>query len=119
MYKGPFKKFFLGRTTHLIPKIMTLAVSSTVLVAMINIDASASAFGGGGSNSVRTSAVNTLTSEKSNSQFSGLVKRWEQWAGASTVLSPAKPASTTTIVGGSSGGGGGGGASVTITTTSQ
>jgi hypothetical protein len=44
MRKGSFniKNFIFAKTTHRLPKIMTLALSSCLLVAMINIDASAS-----------------------------------------------------------------------------
>jgi beta-mannanase len=45
MDKGTLKNFFLAKTTHRIPKILTLAVSSSLLVALVNIDASASAVG--------------------------------------------------------------------------
>jgi len=107
MYKGSLKNFFLAKTTHRIPKILTLAISSSVLVAMVNIDASASAFGGRDSSAVRTDVVLTLASESSNSQFSGLVKRWE------TISSPiTDPTITTTpIVSGDGGGAGTGGTS--------
>src|ERR1700677_4591337 len=123
MYKGSLQNFFLAKTTHRIPKLITLALSCSVLVALVTIDASASAFGGRDSNAVRTDVVLTLASESSNSQFSGLVKRW-------TTVSTVVPTTTTTVTstttapaggggtgGGGTGGGGGGGSSTTTTTT--
>jgi len=92
MCKGSFKNFFLAKTTHRLPKIMTLAVSTCVLAAVVNVDASASAIGGKGSNSVRSNVVWALASESFNSQFSGLVKRW----GTTSSISPTTPATTTT-----------------------
>ena len=74
MYKGTFKNFFLAKTTHRLPKVITLAVSSCLLVAMVSIDASASGFGSRDSNSARSDVVSTL--ESSNLQLSGLVKSW-------------------------------------------
>ena len=117
MYKSSFKNFFLAKTTNRIPKILTLAISSCVLVALVGIDASASAFGGRDSNSVRSDVVLTLASESSNSQFSGLVKRWTT---TSAVIVPAAPITITTPTasGGGAGGGGGGGGATTTTAPS-
>ncbi len=42
MSKGTYAKFLRGRTSHRVTKLATLVASSAVLVAMINIDASAS-----------------------------------------------------------------------------
>ncbi len=116
MYKGPLKNFLLAKTAHRVPKILTLVISSAVLLAMVNIDASASAFGGRDSNAVRTNVALTLASESSNSQFSGLVKRWTT---VTTIPGTTSSATATTSIagapaasdsgGGSSGGGGGGG----------
>jgi len=92
MYKRSLQNFFSVRTSHLIPKIATLAVSSFVLVALVNIDASASAFGGRDSSAVRSDVVLTLASESSSSQFSGLVKRWST---GSVVIPVANPTTTT------------------------
>src|ERR1035437_9679562 len=72
MYKGSFKNFFLSKTAHRLPKVITLAVSSCLLVAMVSIDASASGFASRDSNSARSNVVSTL--ESSNLQLSGLVK---------------------------------------------
>jgi Glycosyl hydrolase family 26 len=131
MYKGSLQNFFLAKTAHRVPKILTLAISSAVLLAMVNIDASASAFGGRDSNAVRTDVVLTLASESSNSQFSGLVKRWTT---VTTTSGTTSPTTATTSVGGfgptlgnsgaggsgggTSGGGGGGAPSTTTSTTS-
>ena len=128
MYKPSLKSFFLAKTTHRVPKILALAASSAILVAMVNIDASASAFGGRDSNTVRSDVVLTLASESSNSQFSGLVKRW---SAGSSVITTATPTSTTSTVtaptppassgsgggAGGSGAGGGSGSGGTTTTT--
>src|ERR1035441_696286 len=114
MYKGSIKQFFFEKTTHRIPKILTLAISSCVLVAMVNIDASASAFGGRDSLAVRTDVVRTLNSVSSGS-LSGLVKRWTT---SSVVIVPSTPPTTAPVSGGS-GGGGGGGVAPGTTTTSQ
>jgi len=131
MYKGSLKNFFLAKTAHRVPKIATLLAASAVLVAMVNIDASASAFGGRNANAVRTNVVLTLASESGKNQFSGLVKRWTT---VSTVATPsAPPAAVTPISTGGAGGGGtsggtsggsggtsgGGGASSSTTTTTD
>jgi glycosyl hydrolase family 26 len=125
MYKASLKNFLLAKTSHRLPKLLTLALSSCVLVALVNIDASASAFGGRDSLAVRTDSVLTLNSESSGSQFSGLVKRWTT---TSTVVAPATPPATPpataapTVSGsgsGSGGGGGGGGGTPATTTTTS
>jgi hypothetical protein len=104
MYKGSLKNFFLAKTSHRIPKILTLAISSCVLMAMVNIDASASAFGGRDSNAVRTDVVLTLTSDSSNSQFSGLVKRWVTTTTTDTSTSTTSTSTVTTTSGATSAG---------------
>ena len=109
MYKGSFKNFFLAKTTHRLPKVIAVAVSSCLLVAMVSIDASASGFGSRDSNSVRSDVVSTL--ESSNLQLSGLVKSWST---VSSILPTTPPATTTSTA---SDGGGGGGAPATTTTT--
>src|ERR1035437_1018280 len=100
MCKGSFKNFFLAKTTRRLPKIVTLAVSSCLLVALVNIDASASTVGGRDSNSVRSDVVWKLASEPINSQFSGLVKRWTTVSTTSPTTSPVT--TTTTSVASSS-----------------
>ena len=117
MYEGSFKNFFLAKTSHRIPKIMTLAISSCVLVALVNIDASASAFGGRDSQAVRTNAVLTLASESGSNQFSGLVKRWTTTTAVVVPSTPPATVSTATAPPASSGVGGGGAAVTTTTTT--
>jgi len=114
MRKGSSKNFFLAKTAHSLPKIMTLAVSSCVLVAMVNIDASASALGGGGLNSVRSDVVLPLASESSNSLFSELLKGWLTVFSISPTAPPATTTSTATV--GSSSGGGSGAVATTTTT---
>src|ERR1039458_5134107 len=109
MYKGSFKNFFLAKTTHRLLKVIAVAVSSCLLVAMVSIDASASGFGSRDSNSVRSDVVSTL--ESSNLQLSGLVK---SWANVSSILPTTPPATTTSTA---SDGGGGGGAPATTTAT--
>src|ERR1035437_4764751 len=112
MYKGSFKNFFLAKTTHRLPKVITLAVSSCLLVGMVSIDASASGFGSRDSNSARSDVVSTL--ESSNLQLSGLVKSWST---VSSILPTTPPATTTSTATGGGGGdsGSGGGASATTT----
>ena len=124
MYNGSLKNFFLAKTTHRIPKVVTLLVASGALMAMVSIDASASAFGGRDSNSVRSAVVLTLASDTNNSQFSGLVKRWSTISSISPTTAPTvtTTASTGDSGGGAtvtagSGGGGGGGATTTAPTT--
>src|ERR1035437_9019237 len=114
MYKGSFKNFFLAKTTHRLPKVITLALSSCLLVGMVTIDASASGLGSRDSNLARSNVVSTL--ESSNLQLSGLVKSWST---VSSILPTAPPATTTSTAsgGGDGGSGGGGGAPATTTTT--
>src|ERR1035437_5302427 len=88
MYKGSFKNFFLAKTTHRLPKVIAVAVSSCLLVAMVSIDASASGFGSRDSNSVRSDVVSTLES-------------------SSSILPTTPPATTTSTASGGGGGGGG------------
>ncbi len=112
MYKGSFKNFFLAKTTHRLLKVIAVAVSSCLLVAMVSIDASASGFGSRDSNSARSDVVSTL--ESSNLQLSGLVKSWST---VSSILPTTPPATTTSTATGGGGGdsGSGGGASATTT----
>ena len=43
MYKGTFKNFLLAKTTHRLPKVITLGVATSLLLSMVTFDASASA----------------------------------------------------------------------------
>lgn len=67
MEKGNFKDFIKGKTAHRVPKLATLAVTATVLIALINIDASASSFShlNGGSRSTGT-ATSTFAASLSD-----------------------------------------------------
>ena len=113
MHKGTLKNLFHAKTTHRIPKIVTLAVSSCLLVTMVSIDASASAYKARYDKAARTDAVLNLAPDF----FRGLAKRW------ATVTSPiTDPVATTPTVGaggtpGGAGTGSGGGASATVTST--
>jgi len=124
MHKGTLKNLFHAKTTHRIPKIVTLGISSCLLVAMVSIDASASASTGKDEYAVRTDAVLNLTS----ASFRGLAKRWATIT--SPIANPTATVPTTTdptttdptvsaggAVVGSGGGGGGGTPSAPTTTT--
>jgi beta-glucanase (GH16 family) len=87
----PLNQFFKGNTTPYFPKIMTLAVTSCVLVAMITIDASASGYSQGDASN-RTNLESTLTSTLSFSQLTGSAGRWHRWS------PPANPVATTTTL---------------------
>jgi hypothetical protein len=129
MDKGnSLKNFFFAKTTHRLIKISTLAVSSCVLLAMINIDASASSVGSKASNAISTDVAMALTSKTNNSRFIGLVKRWSTVSTISTETGATTPTVATSTGGGTSGGGtsgggvtsgggGGGGGGGTTTTT--
>jgi beta-glucanase (GH16 family) len=100
MYRSPLKNFFLAKTTHRFPKLVTLAVSSSLLVALVNIDASASTIGSRVTHAVRSEFIRKLGSESGTHPYSGVVMR--------------RPPVTTTST---ATGGSGGGASTTTTTT--
>src|SRR5665213_1809737 len=128
MHKGSYKNFFLAKTTHRLTKVSTLAVASCVLLAMINIDASAS--------SVTRHEKAVQTFWFGNSRFAGLAKYWSTVPSPSPITLSTTPTTSTTAVtgvpGGSSsatsttpttlalvgvGGGGGGGGGTATTTT--
>src|SRR5665213_382005 len=95
MHKGTLKNLFHAKTTHRIPKIVTLAVSSCLLVTMVSIDASASTYKGRAVKAARTDVVLNLAPNF----FRGLAKRW------ATITPPiTDPAATTPTVGASGGG---------------
>jgi Glycosyl hydrolase family 26 len=107
MHKGTLTNIFHAKTTHRIPKIVTLAVSSCLLVTMVTIDASASAYKGKDAYAVRKDVVLNLTSDS----FRGLAKRWTTIT--SPITDPTATVTTTTtptISGGGAAGSGGGGA---------
>jgi hypothetical protein len=117
MTKGPLKKTFTSQTTHRIPKIATLALSMSVLVAMIAIDASASPNDSTPSISVPDSGnYSILATESSLNQLfrpgNHHPARPNQPTTTTTVAAP--PTTTSTV---SVGGGGGGSAPTTTTTT--
>lgn len=121
MHKVSLNNFLTRKSTHRIPKIATLAVMSCVLVAMVNIDASASSYTGRDTSALRSSVVETLSSNSSGSQFAGLVRRWHPINSTGTTSSSTTV--TTTSIGTGAGGGSasGGGASTggsTATTAS-
>src|ERR1039458_3560860 len=92
-------QFFKGNTTPHLPKIMTLAVTSCVLVAMITIDASASGYSQGDASN-RTNVESTLTSTLSFSQLTGSAGRWRPWSPpANPVATSSAPPLTTTFAG--------------------
>jgi len=94
MNKGSLKKLLTDKTTHRVPKVATLALTTCVLVTMIALDASASP------NSLTTlinrptNVASTFASESSLSQLLGVGRHH-----------PVKPSDPTPP---SSGGGGGG-----------
>ena len=90
MYKGSLKNFFLAKTTHRIRKLLTLAVSASLLVTMVTIDASASALVSRKSNLVRAQLIMKVAGQSGDRQFSGRPNRW----GTTTTTTP--PTSTTT-----------------------
>ena len=92
-------QFFKGNTTSHFPKIMTLAITSCVLVAMITIDASASGYSQGDASN-RTNVESTLTSTLSFSQLTGPAGRWHPWSPpANPVATSSAPPLTTTFAG--------------------
>ena len=129
MHKGTLKNLFHVKTTHRIPKVVTLAVSSCLLVTMISIDASASASKGRDAKSVRTDVVLNLASDA----FRSLSKRWAAVSfpitdptatistvsagGASGGSGTTSGGGTSSSGGGTSGGGGGSGTAPSTTTT--
>src|ERR1035437_8243590 len=95
----PLNQFFKGNTTPHFPKIMTLAVTSCVLVAMITIDASSSGYSQGDASN-RTNLESTLTSTLSFSQLTGPTGRWHPWSlPANPVATSSGPPLTTTFAG--------------------
>ena len=99
MHKGTFTNIFLAKTTHRLTKVSTLAVASCVLLAMINIDASASSVTKQ-PNAVQTNATYWF----GNSRFAGLTKYWSTATSTSPTTLPTAPPTSTTAVTGASGG---------------
>lgn len=109
MKKGSIKKIFTSETTHRVPKMATLALSTAVLVSMIAIDASASPNGIAGSIAGNTKNSAVFASESSLSQLLAV--------GRHHPVNPTSP--VTTSKNPPSGGGGGGGAPAPTTTTTD
>ena len=136
MNKGSNKNFFVSKTTHRLAKISTLAVASCVLLAMINIDASASSVTRH-ENAVHTQADISLTFWFGSSRLAGLAKYWSTVTSPSPITLSTAPTTSTTAVTGVPGGsgtatstmpttsaptggsGGGGGGSQSLTTNSK
>src|SRR3984957_6453424 len=116
MNKGSLKKIFTLETTHRIPKVATLALTTAMLVSMIAIDASASPNATLVSGSVRNTSV--FASESSLDQLRSLGHHHVNPVTSEPTTTTTTPASP--VVGGgttTSGGGGGGGGTPTTTTT--
>src|ERR1019366_7324693 len=101
MYKGSFKQFIKDNASHRIPKIMTLAVTSCVLVTMITIDASASGNPRSSGAQLRAYENSTLTSDFANGWIKYFANRWVPTAPTVTASAPAASSGGS---GGSSGG---------------
>ncbi len=115
MNKGSFTHFVKGNTAHRFPKVVALAASSFVLVAMIAIDASASpsvipSITGSPSHSY------VFVSESSLSQLFGF-GRFHRVPVTSTTSTSSTTASVGAAAPSGGGGGGGGGGGTTTTTT--
>lgn len=127
MNKGSFKQIFTGKSTHRISKVATLALTTSVLVAMVAIDASASPKGISTAIAGPTRHTPVFASEASLSELFSFGRHHDP-------VKPAKPKDPTTTTttpvasgGGSgtstpttpvtSGGGGGGGGTPAPTTT--
>jgi len=101
MNKGSFKQFLRGNTAHRFPKIVTLAVTSSVLVAMIAVDASASSNGQGSTGQGSTASnsayvTTTLTLGWSQPQLRELASHWQPRHSA-FPLKPVKLRTITTV----------------------
>jgi hypothetical protein len=120
MHKGTHKNLLHAKTTHRIPKIVTLGISSCLLVAIVSVDASASGHTGKDEYAVRTDAVLNLTS----TSFRYGAKRWAEITAPITDPTTSVPTTPTVSAGGAtavssgdtSGGGGGTPPSTTTTT---
>jgi hypothetical protein len=105
MNKGSFIQFVKGETAHRFPKVVALAVTSSVLVAMIAIDASASPRGIANSVAGSSSQRSFLAGESSLVGLFGF------------GLHHNTPTTTTTTTATTPSGGGGGGSALVTTTT--
>jgi hypothetical protein len=105
MSLGSLKHLFLSNTAR---KLMTLGVTTSMLVAMVSLDASASSFSGRNSSSLSTATLIKLAKETANREHSGVVRRHR----------PLQTGTTTTTAPVAAGGGGGASATSTSTSTS-
>src|ERR1700691_5926856 len=88
MYNGAFKSFVTAKTGHRFAKLVPLGITTSLLVTMINLDASASStFVGHDSSSLSTAMLMKLANETGNREYSGFIRR--HW--------PLKPTTTTTF----------------------
>jgi beta-glucanase (GH16 family) len=120
MDKGSLKKIFTTQTTHRIPKVATLAVTTCMLVAMVAIDASASPSSALPSLTRSTADVSVASSEASVSQLFGIEHHHLPVTSTSTTTTTAAVSTKSSSGGGgstSSSGGGGGSAGAAPTTT--
>jgi hypothetical protein len=114
MHNGTLKRFFLAQTAHRSSKLVTLGVVTSLLIAMVNIDASASTtFVGPNANTVSTAMLMKLANETGNRTFSGVRRHWPKptvtttttfasigflppTTSTTTTTSPTSPTSSTT-----------------------
>ena len=104
MNKGSFTQFVKGNTAHRFPKVVALAISSSVLVAMIAIDASASPNATSAISSPPTHS-NVLATESILSQVFGNGHHHKN----PPTTSPTTTTTTAPVAPSGGGGGGGGG----------
>jgi glycosyl hydrolase family 26 len=107
MYNGAVQNFFFAKTAHRVPKFLTLAASASLLLAMVNIDASASTTSGRNPTQLTTEMLMKVANQQGNREYSGVVKRW----------SPVKKHPTTTTTSPTRSTPSGGGTPPTTTTT--
>jgi len=92
--KGTLHQFFKGKSTHRIPKIMTLAVTSCLLVTMITLDASASSHHLAKASKLSSSESTLSTSHLS--KLTGFAGHWH-WALRGKPVKNSEPTTTTTV----------------------
>src|ERR1700735_128856 len=94
MFKGSFQKFFFAKTVHRIPKLVTLGVATSLLVAMVNLDASASSLAGGNANTLSTAALIKLAAGTAKHEHSGVIRRHFPVKSTSPTTSTTSPSTT-------------------------
>jgi len=109
MYNGAVQKFFFAKTTHRVPKFLTLAASASLLLAMVNIDASASTASGRNPTQLTTAMLMKVANQQGNREYSGVMKR--------RFPIRTHPTTTTSPIETTPSGGGGGTPPTTTTTT--